>query len=78
MQMFLLQKKLTIKENKITVTTNNLNGQPEPTDVSIKIYDLVEPLNPKKARLWNNLINLFYQNQNTINIFNMRFMIKKI
>jgi uncharacterized protein YfaS (alpha-2-macroglobulin family) len=41
------------KENKITVTTNNLNGQPEPTDVTVKIYDLIEPLNPKKARLWN-------------------------
>lgn len=40
------------KENKITVSTNNLNGQPEPTDVSIKIYDLAEPSTPKKARLW--------------------------
>ncbi len=40
------------KENKITVSANNLNGQPEPTDVSVKIYDLIEPANPKKARLW--------------------------
>jgi uncharacterized protein YfaS (alpha-2-macroglobulin family) len=40
------------KENKISVFTNNLNGEAEPTEVSIKIYDLVEPLNPKKTRLW--------------------------
>jgi uncharacterized protein YfaS (alpha-2-macroglobulin family) len=40
------------KENKISVSTNNLNGQPEPTLVTIKIYDLVEPSTPKKARLW--------------------------
>jgi 5-hydroxyisourate hydrolase-like protein (transthyretin family) len=41
------------KENKLTVTTNNLNGEPEPTDISIKIYKLEEPLNPKKKRLWS-------------------------
>ena len=41
------------KENKITVSTNNLNGQAEPTDVTVKIYDLTEPQNPKKARLWS-------------------------
>ena len=40
------------KENKITVSTNNLNGQPEPTEVTVKIYGLTEPQNPKKARLW--------------------------
>jgi len=40
------------KENKITVSTNNLNGEFEPTNVSIKIYDLIEPQNPKKSRLW--------------------------
>lgn len=40
------------KENKISVSTDNLNGEPEPTDVTIKIYDLIEPQNPKKARLW--------------------------
>lgn len=40
------------KENKISVTTNNLNGQPEPTDVVVKVYDLQEPSLPKKARLW--------------------------
>lgn len=41
------------KENKITVSANNLNGQAEPTDVTVKIYDLTEPQNPKKARLWS-------------------------
>jgi uncharacterized protein YfaS (alpha-2-macroglobulin family) len=41
------------KENKITVETSNLNGQPEPTPVTIKLYDLIEPANPKKARLWD-------------------------
>ena len=40
------------KENNISVTTTNLNGQAEPTDVSIKIYALKEPVFPKKARLW--------------------------
>lgn len=39
-------------ENKISVSTNNLNGQAEPTDVIVKIYKLIEPSNPKKARLW--------------------------
>lgn len=40
------------KENKITVSTNNLNGQPEPTEVAIKIHALQAPALPKKARLW--------------------------
>jgi uncharacterized protein YfaS (alpha-2-macroglobulin family)/ribosomal protein L17 len=40
------------KENNISVSVNNLNGQPESTDVTVKVYDLIEPLNPKKARLW--------------------------
>lgn len=40
-------------ENKITISTNNLNGQAEPTDVSVKIYDLIELANPKKTRLWS-------------------------
>ena len=40
------------KENKINITTNNLNEQPEPTDVNIKLYKLIEPNNPKKTRLW--------------------------
>lgn len=41
------------KENKLSVSTNNLNGEPEPTDVNIKIYKLIEPQNPKKSRLWD-------------------------
>ncbi len=40
-------------ENKISITTNNLNGQHEGTAVSIKIYELIAPQNPKKSRLWN-------------------------
>lgn len=66
------------KENKIYVTTNNLNGQQEPTDVTVKIYDLIEPTNPKKLGFGKNLISLSYQNQNTINIFNTKFTTKKI
>lgn len=42
------------KENKITIAVNNLNGQPEPTDVQVKIYKLTPPNNPKKSRLWEN------------------------
>ncbi len=40
------------KENKLYVSTNNLNGQPEPTDVIVKIYDMAEPANPKRTKLW--------------------------
>lgn len=40
------------KENKITVKTNNLNGQFEPTQVELKIYSLKQPANPLKKRLW--------------------------
>lgn len=38
--------------NTIGVKTNNLNGAPEPTNVTIKIYDLQEPQFPKRGRLW--------------------------
>lgn len=41
------------QDNNITITTNNLNGQPEPTDVTISIYELKEPTHPKKERLWS-------------------------
>lgn len=40
-------------ENKIAISTNNLNGEPEPTDVTIKVYSLLEPAQTKKARLWD-------------------------
>lgn len=40
-------------DNKIFVSTTNLNGQAEPTDVSIKIYELKPPAYPKKTRLWD-------------------------
>jgi uncharacterized protein YfaS (alpha-2-macroglobulin family) len=40
-------------ENKIAVSTNNLNGEPEATDVVVKLYNLLEPLQPRKARLWD-------------------------
>jgi uncharacterized protein YfaS (alpha-2-macroglobulin family) len=42
----------TERENKIIVSTNNLNGQPEPTQVEIKIYNLYPPKNPLKDKLW--------------------------
>ncbi len=41
------------KENTIRVSTNNLNGQPEPTAVTIKIFRLKTPDYPKKKRDWN-------------------------
>jgi uncharacterized protein YfaS (alpha-2-macroglobulin family) len=40
------------KEEKISIITNNLNGQHEPTDVEVKIYSLSVPKNPYKAKLW--------------------------
>ena len=40
------------KENKINIVVNNLNGQPEPTDVVVKLYRLKLPEIPKKTRLW--------------------------
>ncbi len=42
----------TKQENKISVNTNNLNGQPEPTDVKIEIYSLKQPKNPLKSKPW--------------------------
>jgi 5-hydroxyisourate hydrolase-like protein (transthyretin family) len=40
------------KENKIEVTTRNLNGEPEAADVSVNIYALASPAVPKKKRAW--------------------------
>ncbi|MDB5228359.1 MAG: alpha-2-macroglobulin [Bacteroidota bacterium] len=57
------------KENKITVTTNNLNGQPEPTEVTVKIYDLIEPATPKKARLWQEPDKFILSKQQHDNVF---------
>jgi uncharacterized protein YfaS (alpha-2-macroglobulin family) len=40
------------KENKVNIVVNNLNGQPEPTDVVVKIFSLKSLETPKKSRLW--------------------------
>jgi len=39
-------------KDSITVTVNNLNGQPEPSDVQVKIYKLKEPDVVYRSRLW--------------------------
>lgn len=41
------------QEIKLEVAISNLNDQPEATDVTLKIYSVEEPSDPKKARLWN-------------------------
>ncbi len=43
----------TSKDNKLTITTNNLNGEFVPTKGNIKIYKLVAPKNPLRKRPWN-------------------------
>ena len=43
----------TSKENKLTITTNNLNGEFVPTKGTIKIYKLVAPENPLRKRPWS-------------------------
>lgn len=41
------------KENKFAITTNNLNGQFESAEIGLKLYELIEPVNFKKERLWS-------------------------
>ncbi|MCF6280460.1 MAG: MG2 domain-containing protein, partial [Flavobacteriaceae bacterium] len=43
----------TNKEHKLTITTNNLNGEFVPTKGNIKIYKLVAPENPLRKRPWS-------------------------
>ncbi len=40
-------------KDSITVSVNNLNGQPEPSDVQIAIYKLKEPDVVYRSRLWD-------------------------
>ncbi|WP_172505421.1 alpha-2-macroglobulin family protein [Tenacibaculum finnmarkense] len=41
------------KQQEITITTNNLNGQFTPSKGSVKIYKLQAPKNPLRKRPWN-------------------------
>lgn len=41
------------EKNTFAITTNNLNGQFEAADIDLKLYELKEPTNFKKNRLWN-------------------------
>ncbi|MBE7684964.1 alpha-2-macroglobulin [Tenacibaculum piscium] len=41
------------KQQEITITTNNLNGQFAPSRGTVKIYKLQAPKNPLRKRLWN-------------------------
>ncbi|PHR74183.1 MAG: alpha-2-macroglobulin [Lutibacter sp.] len=43
----------TSKDNKLTITTNNLNSEFVPTKGTIKIYKLVAPENPLRKRPWS-------------------------
>ncbi|AOW21768.1 alpha-2-macroglobulin family protein [Urechidicola croceus] len=43
----------TDKDHKISITTNNLNGEFVPTKGTIKIYKLKSPKNPLRVRPWN-------------------------
>ncbi|CAN5444995.1 alpha-2-macroglobulin family protein [soil metagenome] len=40
------------KQDSISLFTNNLNGQPEPSTVQLTIHQLQAPANPLRTRLW--------------------------
>ncbi|MGB3143763.1 MAG: MG2 domain-containing protein [Maribacter sp.] len=41
------------KNHKLSITTNNLNGQPVPAEVTVKIYKLQAPENVLRPREWS-------------------------